>query len=219
MCLAVNQADKQELLRRIQAWANGELLLDGWEPSEKMAAHALPRLPVLLADGGVALAAWGLIPDTMTFNARIETIFEKPSFRQAAPRQRCLIPVNAFWEYQHLDKAGHPDPEGKATKPFLIRLADDKVMLLGGLWSRWKGALTMTVVTKPANPLMSRIHNAKQRMPVIVSPAEAERWLAGGGTRELEAFALPRDDGLVAQEVERPQRPPKNSGPAQGSLF
>jgi putative SOS response-associated peptidase YedK len=96
-------------------------------------------------------------------------------------------------------------------------------MLLGGLWSRWKGELTFTVVTKPANTLMSRVHNAKQRMPVIVSPAEAEKWLAGGGTRELEAFAFPRDDdGLAADEVERPKSPPKSTGPAepaQGDLF
>ncbi len=218
MCLAVNQADKHELLRRLQAWADGVLLLEGWAPEARMQAHALPRLPLMLAGKRVELAAWGLIPDTMTFNARIETIFEKPSFRVAAPRQRCLIPVNAFWEYQHLDKAGNPDPVGKATKPFLIRLADDRVMLLGGLWSRWRGQLTMTVVTKPANALMSRIHNAKQRMPVIVSPAEAEQWLAGGGTRELEAFALPREDNLVADEVQKPAPAPP-PGPLQGSLF
>ena len=100
------------------------------------------------------------------------------------------------------------------TKPYVVRLADSEVMLLGGLWSVWNNQLTFTIVTKPANTLMNRIHNAKQRMPVIVPEADAERWLAGGGPRELENFAEPRDDdGLVAEEAAT--RPPA----AQGDLF
>jgi putative SOS response-associated peptidase YedK len=147
----------------------------------------------------------------MTFNARIETLFEKPSFRAAAPAQRCLLAVNGFWEYQHLDRSGALDPEGKVTRPYVVRLASSEVMLLGGLWTEWNGQLTFTIVTKPANTLMSRIHNAKQRMPVIVPDADAERWLAGGGPRELEPFAEPRDDdGLVADDM---------GVPSQGDLF
>ena len=247
MCLAVNQRNEGPLQAMFEHWAGGGLLLEGWNPAAKLRAHEFPRLP-LLADpqsplgrtgmGPCFLGTWGLVPSylpardaadalkadelrRMTFNARIETIFEKPSFRAAAPNQRCLLPVNAFWEYQHLDRHGNPDPFGKVTKPYLVRLADSEVMLLAGLWSVWNTEVTFTIVTKPANTLMTRIHNAKQRMPVVLRPGEpaAELWLSGGGPGELESFAQPRDDdGLVADEVlaTTAPKPPK---PTQGDLF
>jgi len=129
---------------------------------------------------------WGLIPQwceskkealeirQYTLNARLETIFEKPAFRESAHHRRCLVPVNAFYEWKH---------EGSKKIKHLIKLIDHEIFSLGGLWSEWvdkdTGEIfrTFTIVTMPANSLMASIHNTKKRMPVML-PAEIEfEWL------------------------------------------
>lgn len=136
------------------------------------------------------IATWGLIPhwvkDTTqmkkawntTLNARGETIFEKPSFRNSAKRKRCLIYIDGFYEHHH---------NNKKTYPFYISKKDETPLILAGLWSEWKNPDTniiqtsFGIVTTKANTLMSKIHNnpklKEPRMPFILSDKIADNWL------------------------------------------
>ena len=136
------------------------------------------------------VATWGLVPhwvrDTEqlkkywnnTLNARGETIFEKPSFRDAAKEHRCLIYVDGFYEHHHY--------QGKAY-PFFIHAKNDQPLILGGLWNEWvnrdTGELlnTFTIVTTQGNKMLTKIHNNPKlkgpRMPVLLDEAWTEQWL------------------------------------------
>lgn len=131
---------------------------------------------------------WGLMPSwakdktsigTSTLNARLETIREKPSFRDYVPN-RCLVLADGFFEWQWLD------PAGKKKQKYLLQLPDAEPFGLAGLYNHWTDPetgevlQTFTVITTQANELMSKIHNSKQRMPILVRPSEEETWLSGG---------------------------------------
>ncbi|MFC4094848.1 SOS response-associated peptidase [Euzebyella saccharophila] len=113
-----------------------------------------------------------------TLNARGETIFELPSFRDSAKKRRCLIHIDGFYEHHHFDDN---------TYPFFISRKDEKPLTLASLWSEWTNKEdgshwnTFSVVTTEGNPLMSNIHNNPKlkgpRMPLIL-PEELENdWI------------------------------------------
>ena len=124
---------------------------------------------------------WGLVPSwakdpkigIQCINARAETISEKPSFREAFQKRRCLVPADGFWEWETIRKKKIP---WKFARP------DGEEFCLAGLWESWmdegKPLETFTIITTSPNGLVSPVHN---RMPVILSPNEAEIWLEGGG--------------------------------------
>ena len=134
---------------------------------------------------------WGLIPSwikdkpaaiqisNQTLNARKETIFEKPSFKEAATKRRCLIFIDAYYEHHH---------QGKNTFPFHIAWKDGSPMCLAGLWDEWIDKETgevirsVAIVTTTANPTMAKLHNSPKllepRMPAILRQAEQEIWLS-----------------------------------------
>lgn len=126
-----------------------------------------------------SIAKWGLVPgwskDTKiasaTFNARCETLAEKPAFRSAFKRKRCLVPATCFYEWREV-------PGQKRKEKLAIALADSRLMALAGLWETATigGNLleTFTVVTCAPNPAMAAIHN---RMPVILSEGDWGLWL------------------------------------------
>ncbi|MBT8183662.1 MAG: SOS response-associated peptidase [Eudoraea sp.] len=136
------------------------------------------------------VATWGLVPhwvkDTAqlkkfwnnTLNARGETIFEKPAFRQSARSNRCLIYIDGFYEHHH--------HKGK-TYPYYIYTKNKEPIILAGLWSEWAdretGELwtTFSIVTTEGNPLLAKIHNNPKlkgpRMPLILPEALADKWL------------------------------------------
>jgi len=131
----------------------------------------------------IALLRWGLVPswakDTSgaarLINARSETAADKPSFRTALRRHRCLVPVDGFYEWQ---AAG----AGRRKQPFVIRRPDHTPFALAGLWERWHGpegeALeTLAVLTTTANRTLSSLH---ERMPVVLAPERWPLWLDGG---------------------------------------
>jgi len=166
-------------------------------------------------------AIWGLIPFwvkdndqrstlwNQTLNARVETIFEKPSFRDSAKSKRCLIIVDGFYEHHHF--------KGN-TYPFYIMKKNDDPMIFAGLWSNWldkesgKPLTTFSIVTTQANQLMSKIHNnpklPEPRMPAILLDEFAEEWL-NPVTDELDRNRLtkligPYPNGeLLAHTVKR----------------
>lgn len=135
------------------------------------------------ADGGCELAAlrWGLIPAWAkdpsavhaTFNARGETVHEKPSFRSAFKYRRCLVLVDGFYEW--------PKKPTRDRNPRYIRMLDGGLFALAGVWERWRDALTgvvvesCAIVTTAANALLQAVPH--DRMPVIVARNDWERWL------------------------------------------
>lgn len=136
------------------------------------------------------VSVWGLIPHWVkdnkqriqfwnnTLNARGETIFEKPSFRDSAKHKRCVIILDGFYEHHHF--------KGK-TYPFLVQKKSREPLTVAGLWSEWldkdTGELinSFTIITTKANKLLTRIHNnpklTEPRMPVILPETEIENWL------------------------------------------
>lgn len=121
---------------------------------------------------------WGLIPPWAKdgkigykmINARAETIAEKPSFRNAFTKQRCIIPADSFYEWQRKD--------GEKV-PMRIKLKSDELFAIAGLWESWKspeGKIihTCTAITTEPNELVSPIHN---RMPAILKKEEEKAWL------------------------------------------
>jgi putative SOS response-associated peptidase YedK len=124
------------------------------------------------------LLRWGLIPHwakdaaigAKMFNARAETLAQKPAFRTALAKRRCLIPADAFYEW----KAGTTP-----KRPYAIRMADASVFCFAGLWENWKRPdgtwqRSCVVITTDANARMAELHH---RMPVIVAPADYALWL------------------------------------------
>jgi putative SOS response-associated peptidase YedK len=125
-----------------------------------------------------ALVRWGLLPswvkDPRTFslpvNARGESVIDKPAFRAAMKRRRCLIPADGFYEWKALS--------GR-KQPYFVRLKAGGPMAFAGLWETWTGPNgeemeTATIVTTNANRKLGDIHG---RMPVIVPPDAFDLWL------------------------------------------
>ncbi|RKD90713.1 SOS response-associated peptidase [Mangrovibacterium diazotrophicum] len=131
-------------------------------------------------------STWGLLPSwtkdisiwNKTLNARGESIFEKPSFRESAKNKRCLIYVDGFYEYHHFKNK---------TYPYYIFKKDESPMIFAGLWNDWANSETgeimntFSIVTTTGNPMMSKIHNNPKlegpRMPVILPEEYADEWL------------------------------------------
>lgn len=129
-----------------------------------------------------ALVHWGLIPSwskdpsmgARMINARSETVAEKPSFRAAYKRRRCLVAADGFYEWQRVD--------GR-KQPYYVQVGDGGPFAIAGLWELWTspdgGELeSCTLLTTDANELMEPIHN---RMPVILAPEDYAMWLGSGG--------------------------------------
>jgi putative SOS response-associated peptidase YedK len=130
----------------------------------------------------LALLRWGLVPfwakdakpAYTTINARAEEAAQKPAFREALKQRRCLVPADAFYEWQRLD--------AKTKHPFAIALQSGEPYALAGLWERWRPKEgepleTFTILTTDPNELTEPIHN---RMPVILEPRDYDRWLDPG---------------------------------------
>jgi putative SOS response-associated peptidase YedK len=113
-------------------------------------------------------------------NARAETLAEKPSYKQALLRRRCIVPSDGFYEWQQ---------EGGQRQPVYIHRKDDALFGFAGLWDEWRqddGAplRTCTIITVGPNELMAPIHN---RMPAILRPEDEALWL-DPSTRDLNAL-------------------------------
>lgn len=147
-----------------------------------------PKTPIITNQktDTIQLYNWGLIPfwakddgiKKNTLNARMETIHEKPSFRNVV-KNRCLILADGFYEWQWLDE------KGKKKQKYELTLPENQAFAFAGLWSEWvdksTGEIryTYTILTTEANELMAKIHNTKERMPVIVATDTEQNWLQG----------------------------------------
>jgi putative SOS response-associated peptidase YedK len=147
------------------------------------------------------MVRWGLIPPwakDMTIgakmiNARAETVAEKPSFRAAVKRRRCLVPANGFYEWV-------TTKNGK--RPYFIHFEDGRTFAFAGLWERWtaRGGASLescTIITTTANELISDLHH---RMPVILPPEHHGEWLQPESltTGRLNELLVPHPAGEMA---------------------
>jgi len=186
MCFHTQQTqDAQRLEKRFKSKVKSDI---SSKVKGSFNGFTFPFSPVISQDAPhqIALFKWGLMPpweSDLTFakntlNARIETIESKPSFKQFV-RNRCLILVDGFLEWQWLDS------KGKQKQGFLIRTADEEPFSLGGIYSQYVDKETgekygtYSIVTTEANALMAEIHNTKKRMPLVLHANEEAAWLAG----------------------------------------
>jgi putative SOS response-associated peptidase YedK len=152
--------------------------------------QTMPVVPNLEPRRLVAMR-WGLVPrwakdasiGNRLINARSETAAEKPSFRDALRKRRCLVPADGFYEWSG---------EGKERFPLLVRRRDGTPLGMAGLWESWtspEGEIldTFTLLTTSPNELMVRFHD---RMPVILGPESWDRWLAPTAVASEEVLPL-----------------------------
>lgn len=166
-------------------------------------------IPIIRLNEGsteFVLVRWGLVPSWMKdinpsrplINARAETLLEKPSFKRAAMRRRCLLPINGFYEWR---KA-----KGGAPMPYYIQRKDGGLFALAGIWEHWQGAdgseiESAALITTAANETLVPIHH---RMPVILDEAAQARWLdvTEFSAKEIYGDLKPADnDVLTAHRV------------------
>lgn len=161
-----------------------------------VSGYSHPKLLIYTNDDPYipTVSTWGLVPFWVknndlklklwnnTLNARGETIFEKPSFRESAKRKRCILNIDGFYEHHHYN--------GKIY-PFYISNTNNLPLSIAGLWSEWvdreTGEIlkTFTIVTKKGNDFMAKIHNnpklKEARMPLILLEDQEDIWLQTPG--------------------------------------
>ena len=162
----------------------------------------------------LAMVRWGLIPfwakdkaiGYKMINARAETVAQKPAFREALQRRRCLVVADGFYEWQKREEG--------PKQPHHITLKGGGPMAFAGLWERWADRETSetvqscTIVVTEANELLRPIHD---RMPVIIAPEDFDAWLdASGGPEVAQALLRPFPSGAledhpVSTRVNKPQ--------------
>lgn len=159
---------------------------------------------------------WGLIPSwandpaigNRLINARAETLAEKPSFRTAFRRRRCLILADGFYEWREI-------PGSKAKQPNFIHLTKHKPFAFAGLWDMWVAPdasviYSCTIITTQPNTIIQPIHS---RMPVILPPSAYADWLdpAERQPNELNRWLIPYPpEDMVAYPVSRLVNSPQN---------
>jgi putative SOS response-associated peptidase YedK len=175
-------------------------------------------VPVAIGAGGEPQAAvmrWGLIPfwargvalKASTINATVERMESAPTYRDAWQRgQRCIFPMAGFYE-PHVNEDGSRDP-------FFVHLADREVFGVAGLWDRSRRAdgtyiHSCTLITVPANRLLAEVHNAKQRMPALLSAEAQASWLFGSPAEARAVLTPYPDELMVAWKVSRRVNNPK----------
>lgn len=181
-----------------------------FQPDNNRNAFAHGDEPIITESSYIIPMRWGLIPfwvDTpeeaikiqnQTLNARSETIFSKPSFREAIKTKRCLVPVTGFYDWRH---------EGAKKIPYFIKLKNQEIFSLAGIYDTWhdkssgKTICTFSIITTEANQLMRFIHNTNFRMPVIISKENEEKWLNPALTQdEIKKMMQPFSDTEMTGE-------------------
>ena len=184
------------------------------EPSDDVEEHrpswnVAPASDILVVvagnDGARQLRElrWGLVPrwakdpkaGNRMINMRAETVREKPTWQRTLARNRCIIPIDGFYEWQDQGK-------GRRKQPFYITARDEQPLALAGLWSTWRDPdgddelWTCTILTTSANKLMRSVHH---RMPVILPPESWDAWLdpENRDVEQLAALLQPAPEDLL----------------------
>jgi putative SOS response-associated peptidase YedK len=153
---------------------------------------------------------WGLVPfwakdlkiGSRMINARAETVADKPAFRKAYQRYRCLVPADGFYEWAK-------EPGRKTKQPYFIHRSDGEPIVFAGLWERWRPRLedgktideeaepveSCTILTTTPNATMAKIHD---RMPVLLAPSVWDDWLSDDTDLDyIGSLLVPAPDDLL----------------------
>lgn len=200
-----------------------EVRIETSEPDFNVAPRR--EVPVVLERDAVRALErlrWGLVPgwakdltigDRM-INARSETIASKPAFKGAFARRRCIVPADAFYEWQQV-------PGHRQKQPYFIFGRDHLTLGLAGLWESWRDpsepdaaqVRSFTIITTTANAVVAPVHD---RMPVILPEASWDAWLdrENADAESLVQMLTPaRDDVLDLYPVGPAVNRPQNHGP------
>ncbi len=165
-----------------------------------VSAFEYPLLPIVTREK-IQNSRWGLIPHwvkdaeqaakirTMTLNAKAETLFEKPSFKKSSSLNRCILGISGFFEWRDFNNR---------KIPYFISLKNSEWMSLACIFDEWIDVLTgevlntFSIVTTSANSLMQKIHNTKQRMPLILTKENEKKWIDTSLTiAEIKKLMIP----------------------------
>ncbi|WP_367752501.1 SOS response-associated peptidase [Flavobacterium sp. WC2430] len=179
--------------------------------SDFVNGFSYPNLPVIIDEKPDIISTdftWGLIPSWAkddeirknTLNARIETVEEKPSFKNCV-NNRCLVIVTGYFEWHWNDS------KGKEKEKYLINSQEDEIFCLAGLYSNWLNPSTgdivntYTILTTEADKTMQYVHNHKKRMPVMINRIDERKWL--DDSISIKDFAYPNyQPNLIAFQTQ-----------------
>jgi putative SOS response-associated peptidase YedK len=192
-------------------------LREGYPDFHHASGFQHPELLVFSKPDGkldLSRSIWGLIPAwteseeraqklwNNTIIARGESMFEKPSFREAAMKNRCIIPIDGFFEHFH--------QSGK-TFPYYIERKDKKRMLMGGIKSSWTNPVSgeiidsFAIITTKANELMETIHNnpkvPESRMPLLLNESDIDTWFEGAKEEVMQLIQPNTSQELITKTV------------------
>jgi putative SOS response-associated peptidase YedK len=190
-------------------------------PADFLASyHIAPteRAWVIASDAPDTLQAmrWGLVPawaeafrpSGRTINARAETVWDKPAFRDAARRRRCIVPADSFYEWRQ-------QPDGRRL-PYRILPADGSLLFMAGIWEEWRrqeesAHRSFSILTVPASADLLHLHD---RMPaLLLSEGECQRWLSTDlPPQTLQRLLKPAPEGWLTwyRVSERLNKPGSN---------
>ncbi len=179
-----------------------------FEPTQHVNAFSHPFMPIITNDKSdtIQLFKWGLIPNwvkekeraneisKMTLNARVETVKEKPSFKDVVKSQRCLVIADGFYEWQ---------TDGKKKIKYFIEHAEKPLFAFAGIWNSWTDKQTgeientFSILTQKANSFMAKIHNIKKRQPIILQ--HEREWIDFSEVKKTASICF--DNKFIANEI------------------
>lgn len=161
---------------------------------------------------------WGLVPSwskdktraASMINARSETLAEKPSFRNLLTKNRCVIPIKGFYEWQVMSS----EAIKQKKQAHYISRSDGQVMTLAGLWTTWKDSddtllETCTIITIEATNKLAEIHH---RMPVILERENLDSWLMVNSPLPVNLLSVASDEIVSSEATNRLDRTSRHSG-------
>jgi putative SOS response-associated peptidase YedK len=174
-----------------------------------------PAMPVITDEmpTEISFFRWGFVPSTVrseadaatilkrynTLNAHSDRIFDSKLYGEAVRNKRCLVLCSGFFEWRKV--------KGKKV-PYYISLKDDSLFAFAGIWSRWTDEQgeeygTYSIITVDANELLAEIHNTKKRMPLMLSPDNAKKWISTSiSAEEIRSIVKPiASESLKAHTV------------------
>ncbi|WP_030423377.1 SOS response-associated peptidase [Streptomyces sp. SCSIO 75703] len=221
-------------LFHVTDWHPAETLAPSWNVAPTDPVYAVLERPARDDTGRVRrelrALRWGLVPSwakdprigSRMINARVETVHERPAYRRAFAKRRCLLPADGFYEWDPVED----EATGRIRKqPYFIHPDDDQVMALAGLYEYWRDPAvedaddpaawlpTCTIITTEATDEAGRVH---PRMPLALAPGDYDAWLDPGhrDTGDLRALLIrPGGGRLDARPVSTAVNSVRNNGP------
>ena len=211
MCYKVSTPDKDQLegyFQKQEVSASDLFTIDEFTNLYHADGFTRPLLPFTSSENPrrIKPAQWKLLPYIVknaqdakayanTLNARSEELFTKFSYKNYIGKTRGLLWVNGFYEPNHLAP--------KMTVPYYVRAHNSEPFTLGCVYSNWVNEetgeviKTFSIITTPPNKLLSEIHNEGQRMPLIITPENRDRWLGPLTMEEIKEMMQPLPDGYL----------------------